>query len=56
LKHDQALDRTADPSHLLGYPDKINRVLNWQPKHSFRDLVREMVEAELTLIDKHLDN
>jgi GDPmannose 4,6-dehydratase len=51
LKHDQALDRPADPSHLLGYPDKINRVLNWQPKHSFRDLVREMVEAELAAID-----
>jgi GDPmannose 4,6-dehydratase len=52
VKHNQALDRPADPAHLVGCPDKIKRVLQWQPTSLFQDLVREMVEAELALIDR----
>jgi GDPmannose 4,6-dehydratase len=53
VKHNRALDRPADPSHLVGCPDKIKRVLHWQPTGQFQDLVREMVEAELSFIDSH---
>ena len=51
VKHNRALDRPADPSRLVGCPDKIKRVLHWQPTGQFQDLVHEMVEAELSLID-----
>ena len=51
VKHNRALDRPADPSRLVGCPDKINRVLHWQPTGQFQDLVHEMVETEISLID-----
>ena len=51
VKRDPAFDRPADPTRLVGSPEKIKRELGWQPVGSFRDLVREMVEAELAAID-----
>ena len=51
VKSDQTLGRPADPGRLVGSPEKIKRVLGWQPTGSFNDLVREMVEAELAAID-----
>ena len=51
VKHNPAFDRPADPTRLVGSPEKIKRELGWQPLGSFRDLVREMVEAELAAID-----
>jgi GDPmannose 4,6-dehydratase len=51
VKHNPAFDRPADPARLVGSPAKIKAELGWQPKGSFADLVREMVEAELSEID-----
>ena len=51
LKHNPALNRPNDPARLVGSPKKITTVLGWQPRGSFADLVREMVEAELAAID-----
>jgi GDPmannose 4,6-dehydratase len=51
VKHNPAFDRRADPARLVGSPAKIKAKLGWQPQGSFADLVREMVEAELTAID-----
>jgi GDPmannose 4,6-dehydratase len=51
VKHNSAFDRPADPARLVGSPEKIKRELGWQPVGSFRDLVREMVEAELAASD-----
>lgn len=51
VKHNPAFDRPADPARLVGSPAKIKTELGWQPRGSFDDLVREMVEAELDLID-----
>lgn len=51
VKHNPAFDRPADPVHLVGSPEKIKKELGWQPRGSFGDLVREMVEAELAAID-----
>src|SRR5256714_2942836 len=51
LKRNPAFDRPADPSRLVGSPEKIKTELGWRPSGSFRDLVREMVEAELAAIE-----
>ena len=52
VRHDTAFDRPADPTKLVGSPEKIRRRLGWTPAGSFEDLVREMVEAELRAIDR----
>jgi GDPmannose 4,6-dehydratase len=41
--------RPAEVNYLLGDASDTNRLLNWRPKTSFEDLVREMVEADLEL-------
>jgi GDPmannose 4,6-dehydratase len=51
VKHNPAFDRPAEPVDLVGSPAKIERVLGWRATHSFDDVVREMVEAELADID-----
>ena len=51
VKRDPAFDRPAEPVHLVGSAEKIARVLGWRPQCAFEDLVREMVEAELAVID-----
>ena len=51
VKHNPAFDRPADPVHLVGSPEKIKKELGWEPRGSFADLVREMVEAEFAAID-----
>ena len=51
VKHNPAFDRPTDPARLVGSPAKIKADLGWEPQGSFADLVREMVEAELTEID-----
>jgi GDPmannose 4,6-dehydratase len=56
VKHNPAFDRPADPARLVGSPDKIKTELGWEPRGSFEDLVREMVEAELAAIDAASDS
>lgn len=51
VKHDPAFDRPTEPARLVGCADKIRKVLGWKPAGTFRELVREMVEAELAAID-----
>lgn len=55
LKLNAAFERPTEPGKLVGSPEKIERVLGWKPRHSFPDLVREMVEAELAAIDSARD-
>jgi GDPmannose 4,6-dehydratase len=47
VKYDPAFDRPAEPARLVGCPDKIREILGWKPTGTFRQLVSEMVEAEL---------
>jgi GDPmannose 4,6-dehydratase len=47
LKHNAALERPNEPNRLVGSSEKIRRVLGWEPRTSFSELVREMVAAEL---------
>lgn len=47
-KHNPKFDRPAEVDLLIGDATKAKEKLGWQPKTSFPDLVRLMVEAELT--------
>jgi GDPmannose 4,6-dehydratase len=51
VRYDNAFDRPIDPGRLVGSAEKIRTVLGWCPTGSFAGLVREMVEAELAMID-----
>jgi GDPmannose 4,6-dehydratase len=52
VKHDPAFDRPAEPKQLVGDASKIDKMLGWKPTGTFDQLVREMVEADLTALDK----
>jgi GDPmannose 4,6-dehydratase len=47
VKSDPQFLRPAEVDQLVGDPSKAKRVLGWEPKHSFRDLVEMMVDADL---------
>ncbi len=52
--HDTTSERLVRPAevfNLRGDPAKAHRVLGWEPKVRFRDLVRLMVEHELAVVD-----
>ncbi|MGC2354183.1 MAG: GDP-mannose 4,6-dehydratase [Candidatus Udaeobacter sp.] len=51
VKYDAAFDRPTEPARLVGCADKIRKILGWKPGGTFRELVHEMVEAELAAID-----
>jgi len=42
--------RRSETAVLVGNSAKAKRVLGWQPKVSFQDLVRTMVDADLKLL------
>ena len=44
--------RPAEVDILLGDPSKAKRVLGWEPKVSFRELVQMMCDADLALAEK----
>ena len=50
LRHDPAFDRPIEPAKLVGCADKIRKTLGWRPSGTFPELVREMVEAELSAL------
>jgi GDPmannose 4,6-dehydratase len=45
--------RPAEVDELRGDMTKAKRMLNWEPKVSFRGLVRMMVDADLADVDRH---
>ena len=42
--------RPTNPNHTEGDPSKAERTLGWRRQHSFRDLVRSMVDHDLRLM------
>lgn len=50
VRIDASLQRLVEPGALVGNSEKIRRVLGWEPTHTFRDLVREMVESDLAAL------
>lgn len=47
VTHDARFDRPVDPPVLLGDASKAKRVLGWEAKVQFKELVRRMVESDL---------
>jgi GDPmannose 4,6-dehydratase len=47
--------RPAEVDLLIGDPSKARRVLGWSHKVGFADLVREMVEADLSSVERRND-
>jgi GDPmannose 4,6-dehydratase len=50
LKRDPTFDRPVEPGKLVGSTEKIRKKLGWRPSGTFPELVREMVDAELTAL------
>ena len=44
---DERLFRPAEVDLLVGDATKARKTLNWSPKYSFEELIREMVESDL---------
>jgi GDPmannose 4,6-dehydratase len=51
VKIDQAVYRPAEVDLLLGDASKAGAVLGWQPKVDFAQLIKEMVHADLALLN-----
>ena len=47
---DDSLKRPAEVDHLIGDPSKAKRILGWEPRTSFEQLIRLMVDADLKLL------
>jgi GDPmannose 4,6-dehydratase len=50
VKLDPKFLRPAEVEHLIGDPTKAREKLGWEPKTSFEELVRLMVDADLELL------
>ena len=50
LKIDERLFRPQEVPFLLGDSSKARKKLHWQPRTSFKNLVREMYESDLDKI------
>ena len=47
VKTDPEFLRPAEVDHLVGDASKAHEQLGWEPRHSFRELVQLMVDADL---------
>jgi len=52
VKQDEAFMRPAEVDILQADPSKAKKILNWQPKTTFPELVKMMVEAEIKRLEK----
>jgi GDPmannose 4,6-dehydratase len=52
LAIDETLKRPAEVDHLIGDASKAKRVLGWEPRTSFEELIRLMVDADLKLLSR----
>jgi GDPmannose 4,6-dehydratase len=51
--HDPRYLRPAEVDLLIGDASKAQRVLNWKPKTTFKELVKLMVDADIALLRAH---
>jgi GDPmannose 4,6-dehydratase len=52
VKHDPRYERPAEVDRLVGDAAKAKKVLNWEPKVRFHELVRIMVDADMALLSR----
>jgi GDPmannose 4,6-dehydratase len=53
VRSDSKLFRPAEPHHLLGNAVKAKKLLGWEPECNFKQLIREMAQAELDALSKN---
>jgi GDPmannose 4,6-dehydratase len=49
---DKSLERPSDVQNLLGDFSKAKKILKWKPKIQFKDLVKDMLENDMTFVKK----
>ena len=54
VRHDSRYERPSEVDQLLGDSTKARTVLGWEPKVTFKELVKMMVDADLKLAEKEL--
>jgi GDPmannose 4,6-dehydratase len=52
VRVDKELYRPAEVDLLVGDSSKARRILGWEPKHTFRDLIAEMIQSDLANIQR----
>jgi GDPmannose 4,6-dehydratase len=52
VKHDARYERPAEVDLLIGNSAKAKKILGWEPKVRFKDLVRIMVDADMELLSR----
>jgi GDPmannose 4,6-dehydratase len=52
VKHDARYERPAEVDRLVGDASKARKVLKWEPKVRFQELVRIMVDADMDLLSR----
>ncbi|PYI46207.1 MAG: GDP-mannose 4,6-dehydratase, partial [Verrucomicrobia bacterium] len=52
VKHDPRYERPAEVDLLLGDASKAKKILGWEPKVRFHQLVRIMVDADMDLLSR----
>ena len=52
VKHDDRYERPAEVDLLIGDSSKAKKILDWEPKVRFGELVRIMVDADLELLSR----
>src|SRR5262249_49100733 len=52
VKHDLRYERPAEVDLLLGDASKAKKILRWEPKVRFHELVRIMVDADVDLFSR----
>lgn len=50
VKIDPKYYRPSEVEYLLGNPAKINNVLGWKPKYTFKTLVKRMIDSDLNAV------
>ena len=52
VKHDPRYERPAEVDLLLGDASKAKKILRWEPKVRFHELIRIMVDADVDLLSR----
>jgi len=53
VKHDPRYERPAEVDLLLGDASKAKKILGWEPKVRFHELVRIMADADMDLLSRN---
>jgi GDPmannose 4,6-dehydratase len=54
VENDPKLLRPAEVHHLLGNYTKAQKILGWEPRVTFAEIVGMMVDSDLELLSKNI--